>query len=358
MLKTSMNNIDALLSAIAESTNLYLPVSTGTEVRYDKWKSGDTADIGSGEQVNYHKYSADKVVRLDAISTIGTPKDMFFPQSEDLASFRRNGKEITVEAVAPEVEEFAVIGVRPCDARSIEILDMVFLSDPVDNFYKARREHGTLITLACDMPLETCFCTAFGIDATGLSGDVTIYMDNGYLYWQAVTPKGEKLEKQVSSFFEPAEESELNAFKQRTKDYLSKLLYGKVSTKKIAEKTLKELFDSDKWRELSSACLGCGTCTFVCPTCQCYDIEDFDAGDEVRRFRCWDSCMYSDFTQMAHGNPRTSQIERFRQRFMHKLSYFPANNDGVFACVGCGRCVAKCPISMNIVKVINALGED
>jgi ferredoxin len=70
--------------------------------------------------------------------------------------------------------------------------------------------------------------------------------------------------------------------------------------------------------------------------------------------------MYSDFTKMAHGNPRTSQVERFRQRFMHKLVYYPANNEGIFGCVGCGRCVAACPVSKNIAGVIRELakGED
>ena len=86
-----------------------------------------------------------------------------------------------------------------------------------------------------------------------------------------------------------------------------------------------------------------------------YDIRDFKTGSGVKRFRCWDSCMYSDFTLMASGNPRTSQLERFRQRFMHKLVYFPANNDGIYGCVGCGRCLSKCPISMNIVKVAKCL---
>ncbi len=37
---------------------------------------------------------------------------------------------------------------------------------------------------------------------------------------------------------------------------------------------------------------------------------------------------------MAHGNNRTSQMQRFRQRFMHKLVYYPLNNDGMFSCVG------------------------
>ena len=68
--------------------------------------------------------------------------------------------------------------------------------------------------------------------------------------------------------------------------------------------------------------------------------------------------MYSDFTKMSAGQPRPTQLERFRQRFMHKLVYFPANNDGVYGCVGCGRCLQKCPIHMNIAKVIKTLGED
>ena len=109
--------------------------------------------------------------------------------------------------------------------------------------------------------------------------------------------------------------------------------------------------------ELYRPCLACGTCTFVCPTCQCYDIKDFDTGHGVYRYRCWDSCMYSDFTMMAHGNNRTSQMQRFRQRFMHKLIYYPANYGGMYSCVGCGRCVSKCPSSLNIVKVIKKFAE-
>ena len=66
--------------------------------------------------------------------------------------------------------------------------------------------------------------------------------------------------------------------------------------------------------------------------------------------------MYSDFTMMAAGNNRTTQLQRFRQRFMHKLVYFPDNNDGMYSCVGCGRCVEKCPQSLNIVKVIKRMG--
>ena len=119
---------------------------------------------------------------------------------------------------------------------------------------------------------------------------------------------------------------------------------------------LMEKFNDPQWADLSRACLGCGTCTFVCPTCQCYDVRDFDTGSGIQRYRCWDSCMFSDFTLMAHGTNRPTQVERFRQRFMHKLVYFPSKNDGLYSCVGCGRCLEKCPQSLNIVKIIKALG--
>ena len=131
--------------------------------------------------------------------------------------------------------------------------------------------------------------------------------------------------------------------KAKTKAILEKLPLKNLSTDSFGGDKLMELFSSDKWASLSEACLGCGTCTFVCPTCQCYDIRDYDTGHGIQRFRCWDSCMYSDFTKMSAGQPRPTQLERFRQRFMHKLVYFPDNNDGCFGCVGCGRCIAVCP---------------
>ncbi|MFR0734047.1 MAG: 4Fe-4S dicluster domain-containing protein [Oscillospiraceae bacterium] len=86
-----------------------------------------------------------------------------------------------------------------------------------------------------------------------------------------------------------------------------------------------ELFHRPEWDQLSESCLGCGACTFACPTCQCYDIKEFTGNREILRYRCWDSCMYSDFTIMSAGQPRPTQKERFRQRFLHKLQYFPVN---------------------------------
>ena len=149
---------------------------------------------------------------------------------------------------------------------------------------------------------------------------------------------------------EDSDDSQVNEQKAKINAIMNKLPLKDLTTDAFGGGKTNEFFKSPVWDELSQTCLGCGT------TCQCYDIKDFNTGNGVIRYRCWDSCMYSDFTRMAHGNNRLTQKERFRQRFMHKLVYFPENNNGEFSCVGCGRCLAKCPISMNIVKVMKKLG--
>ena len=301
MYKIAKENLSALFQSIAENQELYLPVEV------------------SG-QVNFKAWTQDANVSLETLKTVKSPKDAFFPQSENLYTVQREGKKLSIEPQALKEQNFVVFGMKACDIQGVKVLDNVFLSDPIDSFYAARREHGTIVAMACHEPEESCFCKVFGIDCAEPAADVATWMVEGELYWKALTDKGEALTKAVESLLTEADGTD-------------------------AEKLEAELY---------KPCLACGTCTFVCPTCQCYDIKDYDTGHGVKRYRCWDSCMYSDFTMMAHGNNRTSQLQRFRQRFMHKLVYYPANNNGMYSCVGCGRCVEKCPASLNIVKVIKA----
>ena len=261
------------------------------------------------------------------LNTVRSAKDFFFPQTENLAEFKMEGKNIEVIDPRTETEDFVVFGVRACDARSFSILDKVFLVDPVDTYYKNRREHGTIVSLACTRPHETCFCQTFGIDATDPEGDVTAWKTDDAIYFEAKTEKGDRLLANLSDLIEEADDTAVKEQKEAVKKVMDRLPLKSLTTEGFGGDVMMEKFNAPEWKSLSEACLGCGTCTFVCPTCQCYDIRDFNTGHGIKRFRCWDSCMYSDFTKMAHGNPRTSQLERFRQRFMHKLVYFPANNE-------------------------------
>ena len=285
-------------------------------------------------------------------------KPFFFPQAEDLMRFKLEGKNIELFDVRAEVEDFVVFGAHSCDVRALEVLDNVFLKDPVDTYYQARREHGIIITEACTAPSNTCFCTTFGIDPSEPCADVTTWKDDRNVYWLFNSVKGGELFMKIENVLELAGEDEVESIKREIKRKLEKLPLAGLKTDAFGAGKTDKFFNDPEWASLSESCLGCGTCTFVCPTCQCYDIRDFDTGHGIIRYRCWDSCMYSEFTKMSAGQPRLSQLERFRQRFMHKLVYYPDNNEGIFSCVGCGRCLQKCPIQMNIVKVMKRLGGE
>ena len=335
MKKIAKENLNALFQKIAEDNALYVPVNNGNQVNFANWT--ESAEVN-----------------LDALKTVKSPKDAFFPQSENLYTCYRDGKKITIEPEELQNQKFVVFGMKACDVKGVEVLDKVFLAEPVDTFYAARRAHGTIVAMACHEPEETCFCKVFGIDCAEPAADVATWMVDGELYWKALTEKGEALTAAVDSLLTDTDEAKVEEEKEAIHAIVERLPYSNLSLEGWNGDVLTEKFDSPVWEELYKPCLACGTCTFVCPTCQCYDIKDYDTGHGIKRYRCWDSCMYSDFTMMAHGNNRTSQMQRFRQRFMHKLVYFPANNDGMYSCVGCGRCVEKCPSSLNIVKVIKA----
>ncbi|MBE6884538.1 MAG: 4Fe-4S ferredoxin [Ruminococcaceae bacterium] len=337
MRKCSISALDAVFAKIAESMTLYIPADDKNGAAYKKWESG--------------------MQLADTLNTVRSPKDFFFPQIENLMEFKTSGKTIEVIDTREAKEDFVVFGVRACDVKSFEVLDRVFLSEPVDSYYAERRAHGVIVSMACSRPAETCFCQTFGIDAAAPAGDISCWKDSENVYFEAQTEKGSALLNVIADLTEECGTEKVEEQQAKTREIMKKLPLADLTTEAFegGDKTM-EFFNIPEWKELSESCIGCGTCTFVCPTCQCYDIKDFNTGNGVVRFRCWDSCMYSDFTRMAHGNSRNSQVERFRQRFMHKLVYYPANNDGMFSCVGCGRCLSKCPISMNIVKVMKTIG--
>ena len=337
MRKCSLSKIDLVFAELSKSAKIYLPVdgSDGKAV-FTQWKDG-------------LKWS-------DALNTVRSPKDFFFPQTENLMEFKTSGKNIEVIDTRREEEDFIVFGVRACDVKSFDVLDRVFLSEPVDSYYASRREHGVVVSLACFKPSETCFCQTFDILPQEPMGDVSSWKTDNDIFFKANTEKGEKFLKSIEGLTVDCDEKEVEDQKEKISAIMKRLPLAELKKDAFGGGKTNEFFDEPQWDKLSEACLGCGTCTFVCPTCQCYDIKDFNTGNGVIRFRCWDSCMYSEFTKMAHGNNRLTQKERFRQRFMHKLVYYPENNDGLFSCVGCGRCLSRCPINMNIVKVMKEIG--
>lgn len=341
MLSIAKDKIDSLFELIGSKQPLYLPVDNNSgKADFAKWQKGTKLS--------------------EKLKTTRSAKDFFFPKTEHLVSYEMSGKEVKVVDPRKNVEDFVIFGVRACDARGFTAIDNVYLNmNPVDSYYKNRREHGTVIVLACNEPAKTCFCSTFGIDASLAkpAGDVSCWLADGKYYFEANTDKGKAFVENAKSALEDADTSVVEACRKDIAEKVEKLPFAHLDLSKFQGKDMLKIFNSKIWDKVSEPCVGCGTCTYVCPTCMCFDVRDFATSNGVRQIRCWDSCMYNDFTQMAAENPRHTQKERSRQRFMHKLMYYPMAHDGMFSCVGCGRCVENCPVNMNIVKVIKAVNE-
>lgn len=336
--KIAKENLSRFFDAVSGTYPLFMPLKKGEHTDYGYYEKGAEYD-------------------LETLKTAKSPKNVFFPQSENMMKFRTEGKKIEIEDIREEKAPFVLFGVKACDYRAISVLDNVFLQDPVDTYYKLRRDAAVIFTLCCKKPNDSCFCNVFGIDPTCPGGDAVCAFEGDYLYIDARNEKSEKVLKIAEEICEKADFSETENTRNETKEKMKDLPLADLDLSRFKPENLNELFDLPVWEELSEACLGCGACTFVCPTCQCFDIRDFKTEKDILRFRCWDSCMYSDFTQMAAANPRTTQMQRYRQRFMHKLVYYPSQY-GMYSCVGCGRCVEKCPQRLNIAKVIRKIGGD
>ena len=288
---------------------------------------------------------------LNAHNTRLPPKEVFFPRSETL--FTYDGGQMA--PADPPARQRVVVGIRACDARSVALLDKIFdTQENQDPYYVSRRKNTTLIGLSCNNPLSTCFCTSVGSGPFSAKGLDLLWTDLGDRYLvEPITERGEALIAH-SSLFRPATEQDED-LKAKAAACAEQSVSG-PSVQGIPE-NLDAMYDDPVWDGLRQVCLGCGLCTFLCPTCHCFDIVD--EGDTVRgrRVRNWDTCQFSLFTRHASGhNPRPSSKERMRQRVMHKFNYLVKNLDEI-GCVGCGRCVRECPVNLDIRAVLESVKQ-
>jgi len=333
----------AFLDAVAGSAKLFAPV----------------ADSAGGTVFAAVTSPAD--VRLDAVNTRLSVKSVFFPQREVLMSY-----EAGVVAAVPAVDgNIVVFGARPCDARAMTWMDGVFGGGGrEDPYFVERRRGAVVVALACDDPCASCFCTSVGgslhgtdgadvlASATGPGGGPTAADAPGDLLLEPVTEKGAAFLAKHAALLAPAPAGAVEARVERGKTAAARMPVLGFSG--VKEK-MDAGFDSPAWEAITRSCLGCGACTYVCPTCHCFDITDEGRGDRGVRIRTWDGCQYALFTRHASGhNPRSHKKARMRQRLMHKYSYAPETAGAVF-CSGCGRCVRSCPVNLDLREMLAAL---
>jgi sulfhydrogenase subunit beta (sulfur reductase) len=310
----------------------------------------------------FKKVERGESVELDHTNTVRPAKGFVFPQREVLYKFSfETGKQPLLTHTEPQVEPAVVFGVRPCDGRALVRNDRVFCGGFLDPYYSARREKVAFVGLACNAPPSpNCFCTAVGGAPYSEDGlDVLMTELDGRYYVKGVTEKGNELIQKASALTSPpssGDKRELQGVHAVSHEYPQRSI---ASMEKVAE-ALKRNFDSPLWDKLAQACIGCGACTYLCPSCHCFDINDEVTGRQPltgERVRTWDNCQFPDFTMHSSGhNPRAHEGARLRQRISHKLLYFVENHN-MQQCIGCGRCISHCPVGIDIVHVANVMEE-
>ncbi len=287
-------------------------------------------------------------ITLDFANTRNAPKSVFFPQTEQMYEFERKGNVFDLAGEEYDKKPRVLFAVRPCDARSFVILDKLFVNeDFVDPYYQAKRDSSLVFALGCNSPCTTCFCTSLDCGPFNQDGADVLMADLGEkLLLEPITDKG----RDAIAGLPDASKSDVKKKESLASEAVEKIT-SRIETEGLSEK-LNDIFEHPVWKEIAERCIACGTCTYLCPTCHCFDIQDEVLREGGRRVRNWDSCMFPAFTLHSSGhNPRTQQGQRWRQRLQHKFNYYP-ENFGPVACVGCGRCIANCPVNIDIREVI------
>ena len=290
-----------------------------------------------------------------------SPKSIIFPQSERMFEFSLNKEEPDAFILKEAEKDFplqAIVGIRPCDAHAFQIVKRNFDNpDYKDPWWTKRYENTTFIGLGCNNPRSTCFCTKVGGGPFAEIGLDAIMYDLGDKFLvKIITEKGKVFLERIKGGLE-ADSKDIEQAEKLKQEAESKIK-ADISLEEVLNKRILQVFEADIWDEISFRCINCGICTYLCPTCWCFDIQDEVYKDKGDRIRNWDSCMFPIFTLHASGhNPRAEKFRRVRQRFMHKLKYYPEKyKDGV-QCSGCGRCIIACPTNMDIREIANKMAN-
>ena len=326
-----------------------------------KGSYGVYVPVKDGDFHAFKPLDEDGVPDFNYQNTRLSPKSIVYPQSERMFEYsldRENPEASILKESPKDYSPKAVVGIRPCDAYAFQIVKRNFDNPEYrDPWWVRRFESTVLVGLGCNEPCSTCFCTEVGGGPFGREGLDLLLWDMGESFLvKGLTQRGEELLGAIKGG-EPADDETLKRAEDLARAASEKITRA-VPTDRLRQKATNDLFNAPFWEEVAFACLNCGTCTYLCPTCWCFDIQDEVSGKEGDRIRNWDSCMFPLFTLHGSGhNPRAQKFQRVRQRFMHKLKYYVDKYDNGVQCSGCGRCVRYCPVNIDIREVCELMNS-
>jgi sulfhydrogenase subunit beta (sulfur reductase) len=348
MLLTSMkaytiekNNLKILLDKFLKDFKVYGPTKSGLDSMFNEIKT--ISDL-----------------HLDYISTVLPPKKYFHPPKQTLFKFTiKDDKFLINESVNDE--KFILFGVHPCDVHAILELDEFFSREFKDSYYQNRRKNAIIVALNCVEPSDYCFCNSMGTGPFLDKGYDILLTDIGTEY---LLETGSEIGRQIIDGLKLKNASDITFNEKKRRLKLTEKKFKKFIDIKWLPRIAQENLDHEVWIKLgehggvagSFPCLSCGSCTFVCPTCYCYDIYDkldlsLKNGFRVREL---DSCQLLEYGEVAlNENFRRETKDRIRHWMLCKFGAAAGGKNS--SCVGCGRCIRICPSKIDLTKVAKEL---
>jgi ferredoxin len=284
----------------------------------------------------------------------GSLKPFVFAPEEPLLEVRREARALVVREIVPDAPRIAIVGVRACDLAALAVQDRVFLRDGArDSYYSLRRERLLLVAVNCTRSASTCFCTSMGTGPRATSGHdiAATELDDAFVV-EAGSPAGAAVVDALA--LDTATADEVADAERRVGECAASI------TRRLDTSDLPGLLYDEaenlRWDDVATRCLSCTNCTMVCPTCFCHSVTDVTAlaGDSSTRVRQWDSCFSLEHARIHGMNFRAQVRERYRMWLTHKLASW-IDQFGTSGCVGCGRCIAWCPVGIDLTEEVAAI---
>lgn len=329
----SREDVNHLLEALSETYDVYAPKRMNNEGRYS-----DT------DLVRYERVSSfDDIVwevksDFPAKTVINPIQETTFHFTED--EFR--------ESKGPKKP--IVLFARPCDINAQLVQSDIFKMNGgyTDYYYARMRDKVHFFMMDCNGGDDTCFCQSMGTNRTDDYDVAVKFSPEGLL----ATVKAEEF----TPFFEGFAASDFEPTFVEEGQELS------VDIPDLSDKdVMLALKNHPMWDEYNKRCISCGACTVACSTCTCFRSRDvvWDDNPEVGdRRRVYQSCQVPDFDTMAgQREMRPTAAARMRYKVLHKFHNHKARFQTRQMCVGCGRCIHRCPEFISIVETMKKVNK-